>query len=229
MNPLKYLLGCSSFLLAGLRACAQQGGENKGPDNEANQYMNRNQVDRLIDAFDSPERAEWQKPGEVIGLFGNIEGKTIMDLGAGSGYFTFRLANHGAHVIAADVSEEFQESIREKLEKDEFKHLAERIELRKVPYDSPGLKREEVDGILLVNTYHHLDDRPDYMKKAISGLKEGGRLIIVDFKTDVPFGPPESHKLALSDVVSEMINVGFNRLIIDVAMLERQYVIIGER
>lgn len=229
MNPLKYFLVCSFFLLAGLIACAQQEGEGKGADNEANRYMNSNQVDRLIDAFDSPERAEWQKPGEVIGLFGDIEGKTIMDLGAGSGYFTFRLANHGAHVIAADVSEDFQESIREKLGKNEFKHLANLIELRKVPYDSPDLKSEEVDGVLLVNTYHHLDDRTDYMKKVISGLKKGGRLIIVDYKTDVPFGPPESHKLALSEALNEILKVGFDRFTVDLALLERQYVIIGEK
>ena len=229
MNPLKHLFIFSFYLSIGLAACAQQAGEGKGAENEANRYMNRASVDRLIDAFDAPERVEWQKPDEVIALFGDLEGKTIMDLGAGSGYFSFRLANHGAHVIAADVNDEFQESIREKLKQDDFKQLSGNVELRKVPYDNPNLKNGEADGLLVVNTYHHLDDRTEYMKNALEGIKEGGKIIIVDFKTGMPFGPPESHKLSLTDAVNEMLNVGFSRLIIDVGLLERQYVIIGEK
>jgi 2-polyprenyl-3-methyl-5-hydroxy-6-metoxy-1,4-benzoquinol methylase len=229
MNLLKHLFILSFFFSVSLTACAQQSEKAKGPENEANLYMNRANVDRLIDAFDSPERAIWQKPQEVIALFGELEGKAIMDLGAGSGYFSFRLANYGAHVIAADVNDEFQQSIRKKLEEDEFKHLQKNIELRKVPYDNPGLQPGEVDGILIVNTYHHLDDRINYMKKALPGLKKGGKIIIVDYKTGVSFGPPESHKLSLTDAANEMLNVGFSRLIIDVSMLERQYVIIGEK
>jgi len=229
MKHKRHLILIVFFFSIGFCACAQQKEEGKGPDNEANQYMNRVSVDRLIDAFDSPARSEWQKPIEVIALFGDLEGKTILDLGAGSGYFTFRLANHGADVIAADVNDEFQESIQEKLEKDDFKQLKNKIELRKVPYNSPDLKNEEVDGILLVNTYHHIDDRTEYMKKALPGIKKGGKVIIVDFKTGTPFGPPESHKLSLTDAVYEILNVGFSRIIIDVEMLERQYVIIGEK
>ncbi len=229
INSVKHLLILSYCLSFCLVACAQPGGDGKGADNEANRYMNRATVDRLIDAFDSPERAEWQKPDDVIALFGQLEGKTIMDLGAGSGYFTFRLANHGSHVIAADVNDEFQESILEKLEQEEFRHLKSKIELRKVPYDNPALKPAEADGILLVNTYHHLDDRTEYMKNTLKGLKAGGKVIIVDFKKGTPFGPPESHKLDLRDAVNEMLEVGFKRLSIDVGLLERQYVIIGEK
>lgn len=229
MRLLKYFFLFFLYLSVGLSVCAQQSAEGKGPDNEANLYLNRVNVDRLIDAFDSPERAEWQKPVEVIALFGDLKGKTIMDLGAGSGYFSFRLANYGAHVIAADVNDEFQQNIREKLDQEEFKQLQTNIELRKVPYDNPALKQGEVDGILLVNTYHHLDDRTDYMKKALPGLKDGGKIIIVDYKTGISYGPPESHKLGLTDAVNEMLNVGFKRLVIDMGMLERQYVIIGEK
>lgn len=215
-----------SFILP---ACSQDHEQGKGPDNEANRHMHRADVDRLIDAFDSPARAEWQKPDAVIALFGDLDGMTIMDLGAGSGYFTFRLANHGAKVIAADVNEEFQESIQEKLQDENFSDFKSRIELRKVPYDSPGLQSEEVDGILLVNTYHHIDDRIEYMKKALEGMKEGGKVVIVDYKTGNSWGPPESHKLSLDVAADEMLMVGFSRLIIDLQMLERQYVIIAEK
>jgi ubiquinone/menaquinone biosynthesis C-methylase UbiE len=229
MKHITYLIIIIFFNTFPISAFAQQKEAGKGPDNEANRYMNRANVDRLIDAFDSPERAAWQKPNDVIALFGELEGKTIMDLGAGSGYFTFRLANHGANVIAADVNDNFQESIQEKLQKEDFRQLKNKIQLRKVPYDSPELSENEVDGILLVNTYHHIDDRIEYIKKAIRGLKAGGKVIIVDFKTGTPYGPPDSHKLDLKVAANEMLGVGFSRIMIDVEMLERQYVIIGEK
>lgn len=229
MNPKRYLVFFLFAFSVCINACAQTHEEGKGPDNEANRHMHQADIDRLIDAFDSPARAGWQKPNEVIGLFGDLEGKTIMDLGAGSGYFTFRLANHGAKVIAADVNDEFQESIREKLQGDDFARFKSTVELRKVPYESPALAPGEVDGILIVNTYHHIDDRTEYMKKAMQGLKEGGKVVIVDYKTGTSWGPPESHKLSLDIAADEMLLVGFSRIIIDTRMLERQYVIIGEK
>jgi len=229
MNFNRHFFPVLFFFFLSFNACAQTGEDGKGSDNPANRYMNRADIDRLIDAFDSPSRAVWQKPTEVISLFGDLNNMTIMDLGAGSGYFTFRLANHGAHVIAADVNEEFQDEIRKKLEDKEFEPLRKLVSVRKVPYDNPGLQPGEVDGILIVNTYHHLDDRTQYMKMALQGLKEGGKVVIVDYKTGISAGPPESHKLSLDTAVNEMLLVGFSKLIIDTRMLERQYVIIAEK
>ncbi len=210
-------------------AFSQHQSKEEGASNEANRYMHQSNIDRLIDAFESPGRTAWQKPDEVIALFGDIKDKKIMDLGAGSGYFTFRLANQGAIVISADVDDQFQENIKEKLEKEDFRHLKERIEVRKVPYNSPALEKDEVDGILLVNTYHHIDDRVSYMKKAFVGLKPGGKIIIVDFKETSSFGPPRSHKLELNAAVNEQLAIGYSRIIIDMDLLAHQYVIIGEK
>ncbi len=206
---------------------AQQQETKKGADNNANQYMNQRSVESLVDAFDSPERDSWQKPDEVIALFGNIAGKKIMDLGAGSGYFTLRLASKGANVISADVSDSFQNSIREKLDIENLKNLSNNIELRKVAYDNPLLKIEEVDGLLIVNSWHHIDNRTEYMQKVLKGVKQGGKIIIIDFKLGINMGPPDSHKLGLKDAIEEIIELEFSELIINKFLLERQYVIIG--
>ena len=196
-------------------------------ENEANQYMHRNSIETLVNAFDSPDRTEWQQPDKVIAVFGDVNEQKIMDLGAGSGYFTLRLAAKGAYVIAADVNDNFQEVIEEKLENEDLKELSKNIELRKVAYDDPNLGIEEVDGILVVNTWHHIDNRRAYMKKAIKGVKDGGKIVIVDFKLGVPDGPPDSHKLGLADAMSEIENLDFKEILVDTSLLERQYVIIG--
>lgn len=209
------------------KSIAQDDGKQK--ENEANQYMNRNSIESLVNAFDSPDRAEWQQPEKVIAVFGDVKGQKIMDLGAGSGYFTLRLAAKGADVIAADVSSSFQEIISEKLENQDLKELSKNIELRKVEYDDPKLKSEEVDGILVVNTWHHIDNRRSYMKKAINGIKEDGKIVIVDFKLGVAGGPPDSHKLGLEDAISEIEGLDFREILIDTLLLERQYLIIGIR
>jgi SAM-dependent methyltransferase len=213
------------FILSNHLVWSQEEGIHE--ENKANQYMHQNSIESLVEAFDSPDRAEWQEPDKVIALFGDVSYQKIMDLGAGSGYFTLRLASKGAHVIAADVNDGFQESIREKLDRNDLKELSTNIELRKVPYDTPDLQMQEVDGILIVNTWHHIDNRRDYMKRALHGVKEGGKIIIVDFKMGVRGGPPDSHKLGHDVAMEEIKDLNFSEIQTDTALLQRQYVIIG--
>lgn len=215
------------FLLTGQSLFAQDLDIND--QNEANQFMLQNSIESLVNAFDSPERTTWQKPDTVIALFGDVQDQKIMDLGAGSGYFTLRMAAKGTYVIAADVNDSFQDVIKEKLEKEEFKTLKEKIELRKVPYDDPGLNEDEVDGVIIVNTWHHIDNRKNYMEKILGGVKKGAEIIIVDFKMGVSGGPPDSHKLSLDKAMDEIEDLDFTELEVDTTLLDRQYIIIGRK
>ena len=61
-----------------------------------------------------------------------------MDIGAGSGYFSIPLAEEAQKVIAADVNQEFLDHIKSRVEDNNIKN----IEVRKIPYDSPGSKRK---------------------------------------------------------------------------------------
>ena len=143
-----------------------------------NLFMNQRSFEDLVKNFESEERQQWQKPDEVIALFGDIAGKTIMDIGAGTGYFAFRMTAKGAKVIAADVDDRFLNYVKEKKDS-----LNDRLLVtRKVEYDDPLLSSEEVHHVLIVNTYHHIDDREEYFSKAVKGIKSGGRLMVVDVK-----------------------------------------------
>jgi 2-polyprenyl-3-methyl-5-hydroxy-6-metoxy-1,4-benzoquinol methylase len=212
------------ILLAAFKLQAQD--ESEAEMNKANQYMSQSSIESLVSAFDSPDRDRWQKPDEVIDLFGDVSYKKIMDLGAGSGYFTLRLAAKGARVIAADVSEHFQETIKEKLENEDIAELSGHIELRKVEFNDPGLNKEEVDGILIVNTWHHIDNRRSYLQKALAGVKEGGKIIIVDFKLGVAGGPPDSHKIGMDEALNEIKGLDIKEVRTDTTLLERQYILI---
>ena len=72
--------------------------------------------------------------------------------------------------ITNDVSDKFLNKIKNK--KEELKLTDKQLESRKVPYDSPQIKTDEADAVIIVNTYHHIEDRPEYFSKVLTGLKK---------------------------------------------------------
>lgn len=233
----KHLLFMATLLMV-FTACKQQ---NKQSDNHeskhdtehdgkhhsldstdtANEYMHRSSTEDLIENFESPERDAYQKPEKVLKYLGDIDGKKIMDIGAGSGYFSVKLAEKGAQVIAADVSDEFQTALKKRIED----YNLENIELRKIPYDSPNLGDGEVDMILIVNTYHHIENRVDYFKKAKKGIKTGGELVVIDyFNRELPVGPPVNHKIDLETVKKELTEAGYS-FDVETQLLPYQFII----
>jgi len=197
-------------------------GHGEGHKGSANEYMHQSSFEDLIKRFESKERDEYQQPEKVLAYLGDIEGKTIMDIGAGSGYFSVKLAYKGAKVIAADVDDDFQEFIRKRIKKEEIKN----IELRKIPFDSPELKDNEVDMVFVVNTYHHIENRSDYFSKVKKGLSENGELVIVDFfKTETPVGPPVKHKVSIDEIIAELKKAGYSSYEVEVDLLPYQFII----
>jgi 2-polyprenyl-3-methyl-5-hydroxy-6-metoxy-1,4-benzoquinol methylase len=180
--------------------------------------------DTLVARFESPDRAAWQKPEAVIAALGDLKDKTVMDLGAGTGYFSFRLAAAGARVIAADVDPRFQKYIEQRLATD--KPANGTVVTRQLAYDSPGLAKAEADRVLIVDVFHHIEQRADYLRKLRDGLKADGELVIVDFKkTPTPEGPPVGMRIDPAQVASELAAAGFKDITSDNALLPYQYLI----
>ena len=201
-----------------------QPGQEGGHHGHANQHMNQASLEQLIARFEDPKRDVWQKPNAVIALLGDLQGKVVMDIGSGSGYFSFRLADAGARVICADVDERFLAYIAEQIDARQIE--PDRMMLRHIPYDSAQLKAAEVDMVLIVNTYHHIEDREGYFSEVRAGLKPGGQLVVVDFfKHATEIGPPEDMKLAAHVVIDELRSAGFSRFETDRDTLPYQYVI----
>ena len=109
-------------------------------------------------------RAAWQRPDRVVEGLGLRQGDRVADLGAGSGYLTFRLADAvGANgkVFAVEVSEAKVEALR--------REAAERgyanVEPVLAAFDDARLPPGAVDVVFLCNVYHHIDGRPAYFAK----------------------------------------------------------------
>jgi len=209
-------------------AASEHASDSEHRHGSANEFMHKSSVENLAKRFDSPERDAYQQPDKVLAYLGDLNGLKIMDLGAGSGYFTVRLANAGAKVIAADVDDEFQAYLRNRIETEGLTDKG--IELRKIPYDSPALKKGEVDKVLVVNTYHHIEDRVPYFKQVFEGLAEDGELVVIDyFKKEIPVGPPVDHKIAMEIVLKELKEAGFTSIEENTHLLEYQFIIRASR
>lgn len=182
-------------------------------------------ADRWAKVFDDPARDAWQRPDEVIRLVGVREGQSVADLGAGTGYFSVRLAKAvGARgrVHALDVEEGLVAHIAERAREEGLSQ----VEPRKIPTDDPGLEAGSVDLVLIVNTWHHIDDRVAYVGKLAKTLKPGGRVAVVDYAPgDLPVGPPAGHKLPPSKVVAEFEAGGLPLVLRDEETLPYQYVL----
>jgi 2-polyprenyl-3-methyl-5-hydroxy-6-metoxy-1,4-benzoquinol methylase len=205
----------------------QQQGSHQVAPGAADAHLHRMSFQDLVARFEVAGRETWQKPEEVIDLLGDIHGKTVLDLGAGTGYFSVRLARHGAKVIAADIDKRFLDFIqaRAKAEGTDGGQVVTRL----IPYDNPGLSAAEVDAVLMVDVYHHIENRPVYFGKLRNGMKPGAALLIVDFHPNKnnPEGPPPELRIAPRDVEAELRKAGFTQFDWKEDWLEYQYVLIA--
>ena len=220
------ILFLAVFLLVNSFSFAQQTHPHKDSEhekgNKSNEHMHQSSTEDLIEHFESPERDAYQHPEKVMEYLGQIKDKVIIDIGAGSGYFSVRLAKSEAKVIAADVNDDFLVALKKRKEKLKL----DNIEVRKIPYDSPGLTANEVDMAFIVNTYHHIENRSDYFAKVKQGTKLNGELVIIDFfKTEIPVGPPVDHKISIDVVIAELKKAGYTQFNVNVELLPYQYVI----
>ena len=183
--------------------------------------------DILVKNYEDPDRKSWQNPQLVIEKLGDISGKTIADIGAGTGYFTFRLAPFAQKVIAIDIDSRFLSYIEDKRDQSP-EEIYQKIEIRLSQPEDPLLENSETDIVLIVNTFHFINNRIGYLKKVKQGIKEGGKLVIVDFKEgNMPVGPSEDTKISPSMVVDEVMKSGFGDVSIDLTSLQYQYIIIA--
>jgi ubiquinone/menaquinone biosynthesis C-methylase UbiE len=166
-------------------------------------------TERFVAYHEAASRAGWQKPDEVVGALGLRGGETVVDLGAGSGYFTRPLARAvgpKGNVIALDVDARLLDYLRLRAKQEQL----DNVEARKVDAADTGLPRASVDLVFLCNTYHQIQDRADYVRRLAAALKPGGRIVIVDFhkREDIPEGPTFADKLPRERVIAEVARAG---------------------
>ena len=176
---------------------------------------------RYAKSFDDPARDTWQMPTRVIDALALKPGMKVADIGAGTGYFSMRLAKTpGLSVYAVDIEPKMVEYLKKRAASERATNVTAVV----ASATSPNLP-EPVDVILVVDTYHHLPNRPAYFRELRKSLKPGGRVAIVDFRKDAPEGPPAHFRFTPQQIQDEMKQAGY-QLDADHDFLPRQHFLI---
>lgn len=176
-------------------------------------------------ALDDPKRDEYQKPHEVLSALNIKPGEIIADIGAGTGYFTFRLAHHvgdKGKVYAVDVSPDMVKHVNRRIRDTKATNVVSIL----AEFDDPLLADQSVNRFFICDVWHHVDDQKKYLAQMRKMLKPGGEIVMIDFhKKELPFGPPLQMKIAREDLVKQMEGNGF-KLAKEHTFLPHQYFLV---
>jgi precorrin-6B methylase 2 len=154
--------------------------------------------------LERPEREKEENPAKLIKALDLKDGMVIADVGAGSGFHTFRMAplvGPKGKVLAVDIQKEMLDLITARAKKEKVAN----VETVLGTETDPKLPAGEVDLILLVDVYHEFDFPYEMTEKMLAALKPGGRLVFVEFRLEDPKVPIKLvHKMSERQVIREM-------------------------
>ncbi len=151
-------------------------------------------IEKYIASLRDEARVHELRPAEVVKRLGLAPGTFIADLGCGPGVFTIPLARsvRSGVVFGVDVEPSQLDALRRRLDEEQLDNIVPVL----ASYSDPHLPPGRIDLCLVADTYHHIEDRPQYFARLRKDLTPGGRLALIEYKDgDLPVGPPPSRKV----------------------------------
>jgi predicted methyltransferase len=175
--------------------------------------------------LDPPDRAEWQQPDRIMDVLGIAEGSRVADLGAGSGWFTIRLARRvgpNGLVYAEDVQQAMIDAITRRVASEGLPNVRTILGTFEDPHLPAGLA-----AVLLVDTYPQISSGVSFLAKVARALAPSGRLGVVDFTPGASGGPgpPHDERLDPQVIVRDATAAGL-RLLSRETFLRYQYLLV---
>ena len=164
-------------------------------------------------AYAGRNRDSWQQSERVVAVLEIEPGARVADLGAGGGYFTFRLADAvgpEGFVYAVDVDDDMTQYLEERAADEGRDNVVTVLAAE----NDANLPQGKLDLVFTCNTYHHLEDRVAYWRAIAASLAPGGRVAVIDYRDG-------KHGTDPAVVREEMQAAGYT-LLADHDFLERQ-------
>jgi SAM-dependent methyltransferase len=200
----RFLLQFAAALLVGITAWGQA--EHPKSGRKIASVMGWGGADWL----ERSERELEEMPDTAIDAIGVKPGMTVADVGAGSGYFTVRLARRvgpDGKVLAEDIQPEMLRILKKRLDSDNFTN----IETVLGTETDPKLPAGQLDLVLMVDVYHEFSQPQRMLRKIRESLKDDGRLVLLEYRKEDPWVPirPE-HKMSVAEAKLEVEEEGFS-------------------
>ncbi|MFO8232987.1 MAG: class I SAM-dependent methyltransferase [Longimonas sp.] len=173
------------------------------------------------------QRAEEERPDLVVDSMRLEPGDVVADIGAGTGYFTFRIAPKvpEGRVLAVDIQPEMLRRIRSRMQEQDIRNVT--------PVEGtirdPRLPADTLDAALMVDAYHEFSHPREMMTSLVRSLKPGGRVHLVEYRKEDPSVPIKPlHKMSETQAKREMRAVGLE-WVETLDMLPQQHFLIFEK
>ncbi|MGP3562438.1 class I SAM-dependent methyltransferase [Geobacillus sp. BK01] len=155
-------------------------------------------ADRLLD----PKRKEWIDPQQAISMLSVKPDDTVVDLGAGNGYFTIPLAQAtNGKVYAVDVQPEMVELLKQRAEKLAITN----IEYRVADVTSTTLPSHSVDKGIMAFVFHEVEQKDAAIDEICRVMKPNGRFLLIEWEAvESEMGPPLHERIPSDELLSYM-------------------------
>lgn len=180
-----------------------------------------------IGFLDDPERLSWQKPDEIVKALGLTGSEVLVDIGAGSGLFTFRFAKAlpQGYVIATEVDPNLVQHIQKQAAADHVMNVKATV----IEPDDPSIS-PQADVAFACNVIVLIQDLDDWLRKGFAEMKPGSKLVLVQFE-EGKFSEkaPAFLKLKKSSLIAGVKNAGFVLRADHSELLPYQFLLIFEK
>jgi ubiquinone/menaquinone biosynthesis C-methylase UbiE len=223
---------CAVVSAAGNAATPYETRATHDPDGIGKFYMGREIAHVMgpggIIWLERSEREREERPQQVIEALDIREGQAVADLGAGSGYYSFRMAERvGSRgtVYAIDIEPLMLRFIRERADREGIAN----IKTVNSSATDPTLPSNSIDLLLMVDVYHELEHPFEVMQKVYAALRPGGRVALVEYRAEDPKVMIKAvHKMTERQIIAELKAANF-RHVKTVRTLPLQHLVIFEK
>ncbi len=160
-----------------------------------------------IDWLERDNREEEEAPSKAIAALDLKPDAVIADIGAGSGYYTFRIAElvPDGQVMAVDIQPEMIAFLEAKEKELGLNNVTAHLGT----IEDTQLDPESIDAALMVDAYHEFSHPREIMESIFAALRPGGRVFLLEYRAEDPSVPIKPlHKMSEAQAIKEMESVG---------------------
>jgi ubiquinone/menaquinone biosynthesis C-methylase UbiE len=159
--------------------------------------------------LERPEREQEEAPSKALAALELKSGMVVADIGAGSGYYTSRMAKlvgPGGRVFATDIQQGMLDLLNRRIQSEGLGNVTPVLG----GMEDPKLPEGAIDLAIMVDVYHELQNPQVFLQRLKPVFKPGGRLVLVEFRKEDPKVPIlAAHKMSVAEVKMELEAEGF--------------------